>query len=202
MGGVGKTQIATHYAYSYYNSYTSIWWVNASSTATLSEGYVRIAQELVTHHARQWGTNYSSIAPVIGMRPDTVDNKTGKILDTNVAVEAVKSWLGAEENKRWLLIVDNYDDIENVNLLGFIPNTTTGNLIVTSRVPSSARLGEGIEVKTIAEGDGVEILRKCAQIDLGEFDQGEFISLTSYSTVISNSSLHYPRTGSSWGFSR
>lgn len=174
-GGVGKTQIAIRYAYIYRKDYTSIWWVNAASTATLSEGYVRIAQKLIQYHAREWGTSYATIAPTIGVQRHCVDDKTGIIIDTSVAVEAVKTWLAAEKNTQWLLIIDNYDETESVNVQEFIPNTTTGNLVIISRTHHSVKLGEGIAVAAIPVGDGMEIIRKCAQIDEAKFGEGQFI---------------------------
>lgn len=173
MGGVGKTQIATHYAYIHRESYTSIWYLNAESNASLVEGVTRIAQKLVQFHARQWGTDYSSIARVVGMRADTIDNGTGKVITTAIALEAVKSWLGAEGNPDWLIVVDNYDDLENVNVFNFLPNTNTGNLIVTSRKRSSARLGEGIEVNAIEKEEGIELIRKSAHRSETQFEEGK-----------------------------
>lgn len=106
------------------------------------------------------------------MRADTIDNGTGKVITTDIALEAVKSWLGAEGNPNWLIVVDNYDDLENVNILRFLPNTSTGNLIITSRKRSAARLGEGIEVDAIEKEEGIELIRKSAHRNETQFAEG------------------------------
>jgi hypothetical protein len=172
IGGVGKTQIAVQYAHLYRKCYTSIWFVNAESVASLMEGLVRIGQKILQFHARYWGTNHASISTLVGVRPDTIDDTTGKIINTAVAIEAVKSWLGAEENQNWLLIVDNYDDLENVNVQEFLPNGNNGKLIITGRESSTARLGTGIEIKAVDSQDGIELILRCAQRNKAEFEQG------------------------------
>ena len=43
LGGIGKTQLAIQYAYIHQKDYTSVWLVNASTTQTLSQGFLEIA---------------------------------------------------------------------------------------------------------------------------------------------------------------
>ena len=52
LGGIGKTQLAIQYAHIHQKDYTSIWWVDASTTQTLSEGFLGIAQQLLSYHAK------------------------------------------------------------------------------------------------------------------------------------------------------
>lgn len=51
LGGIGKTQLAAQYAYNNEGAYTSVWWVNASTTTSLNQGFLSIAQRLVSYHA-------------------------------------------------------------------------------------------------------------------------------------------------------
>lgn len=179
LGGIGKTQIATQYAYSYSKDYTSVWWVSAGTTASLSHDFLKIAQELIMHHARvRTGTgqkpDYSWIATLLGMPPGAVD-QTGRLAvlaDTRLVVEAVRSWLADPGNQKWLLVVDNYDDLENVNLADFLPTSSSGNVIITSRARDSQRLGKGLEVEEIQQEDGIELLRKSAATRIDQFERG------------------------------
>lgn len=179
LGGIGKTQIATQYAYSYAKDYTSVWWVNAKTTSSLSRDFLKIAQELILHHARvrtRTGQqpDYSWIAALLGMPAGAVD-ETGKLVglvDTGPIIEAVRSWLADPGNQKWLLVIDNYDDLENVNIIDFLPTCSAGSVIITSRARDSQRLGKGLAVEEIEQGDGVELLRKSAGTGMDQFERG------------------------------
>lgn len=178
LGGMGKTQLAIQYAHSYGNSYTSVWWVNANTTATLTKDFLKILYEIVSHHARlRTGTgqspDYAWIATMLGLPFGTLDaaGKVSPVADTEVVVEAVKGWLGNEDNSRWLLIVDNYDDLENVDIADYLPREG-GRIIVTSRAQDSQRLGKGLEVEGAQMEDCLEILRKSAGTKLENFETG------------------------------
>lgn len=183
LGGIGKTQIATQYAYSYAKDYTSVWWVNAKTTSSLSRDFLKIAQELILHHARvrtRTGQkpDYSWVAALLGMPPGAID-ETGKLVglvDTGPVIEAVRSWLADPGNQKWLLVIDNYDDLENVNIVDFLPTRSSGSVIITSRARDSQRLGKGLEVEEIEQGDGVELLRKSAGTKMDQFERGVWIN--------------------------
>ena len=85
------------------------------------------------------------------------------------AVEIVLDWLRMAQNKDWLLVYDNYDDIESYDVRDFFPSTHWGSIIVTSRRPDCARLGFGIGVELLSEMDALELLRKSANL-IGELD--------------------------------
>lgn len=70
-----------------------------------------------------------------------------------------------------LLIIDNYDDLENVDMVDFLP-TGSGSVITTNRAPNSRRLGEGLEVGVVPLEDGIEILQKSGGTKMEEFDKG------------------------------
>lgn len=180
LGGMGKTQLAIQYAHCYGDSYTSVWWVNAKTTATLTKDFLKILHEVVSHHARlRTGTgqnpDYAWIATMLGL-PFGAISEAGKItalVDMEVVVEAVKGWLGNEDNGGWLLIVDNYDDLENVDIAEFLPRER-GRVIITSRAQDSQRLGKGLEVEGAQMEDCLEILRKSAGTKLENFDKGVY----------------------------
>lgn len=181
LGGMGKTQLANQYAYLHERDYTSIWWVNAKTTATLSQGFCDIAQELITHHARirvhtGQKPDYPWIATALGLPHDYV-SKEGLLLTAlegsmKIVINAVKSWLAAEDNRGWLLIIDNYDDLENVDTRDFLPTRSSGKIIITTRARDTRRLGYGVEVAEIGQEEAMEILRRSAHTEIADFDRG------------------------------
>ena len=52
LGGLGKTQLANQYAHIHQKDYTSVWWVNASTTQTLSQDFPGIAEQLLSYHTK------------------------------------------------------------------------------------------------------------------------------------------------------
>ena len=122
LGGIGKTQLAIQYAYIHQKDYTSIWWINASTTQSLSQGFLGIAQQLISYHAKKTTGGLkpgnAQMAAALGLPPDVVD-QNGKLTAstdvTEIVVNAIIGWFAAEDNNRWLLIIDNYDDM-SVNI--------------------------------------------------------------------------------------
>jgi tetratricopeptide (TPR) repeat protein len=86
-GGVGKTQLATEYAWRHRDDYDAVWWVRAETVASL--------------HG-----DYAALAPQAGLGQDP---------DQDAMVAAVRGWL--EDNPRWLMIFDNADDPAAIILL-------------------------------------------------------------------------------------
>ena len=179
LGGIGKTQLAIQYAYIHQKDYTSVWWVNASTTQTLSEGFLGIAQRLLSYHAKKTtaGLNpdNSQIAKELGLPPGVVDqngNLTTSRDNTEAIVNAIIAWFAAEDNNKWLLIIDNYDDLRNVNILDFLPPTSSGSILITSRSRDTGRVGTELEVQEVIEDEALEILRKSAHRDMASFQEG------------------------------
>ncbi|KAM0425669.1 hypothetical protein ACHAPT_009201 [Fusarium lateritium] len=115
LGGSGKTQIALQYAYNRRrNPGCSVFWVHADTEATFTQ-------------------DYKTIAGVLGL---------GTSLKGNELLEAVRR--GIESQKRWVLVVDNADDLELFGvgsgsgkqpqtLLDSIPKGPNGTVLWTSR---------------------------------------------------------------------
>ena len=181
LGGIGKTQLAIQYAYNHQKDYTSIWWVNASTTQTLSEGFLGIAQRLLSYHAEKITAglkpNNSQIAEALGLPPDVVDHN-GKLTtsrdNTEIIVNAIIDWFAAEDNNKWLLIIDNYDDLRNVNIHDFLPPSSSGSILITSRSRDTGRVGKELEVLEVADDEALEILRKSARRDMASFQNGMY----------------------------
>jgi hypothetical protein len=196
LGGMGKSELALQYAHEHQKEYSSIWWI---SVPTISQGFLGIAQELAQHHAqymvRKNQLDYGRIAAALGLPPNTM-TRTGRIQASEEAVmsiiSTVKEWLAAEHNRRWLIILDNHDDPE-VDVMKYLPSNLTGSIIITSRVPDSAHLGDSLEVVGADEEDAIEILRKSARMDLTLFGTRKLIH--SVIRLVAQPHLYFCRTG-------
>ena len=149
LGGMGKTQLAIQYAYIHQKDYTSVWWVNASTTQSLSQGFLRIAQQLLAYHTKKTKAGLkldsASIAVALGLPPDTGNrngelNASGDIIGT--VVKSIISWFAAEDNG-WVLIFDNYDDLKNMNIFNFLQPGSSGSILITSRSRDTCCNGAG-----------------------------------------------------------
>ncbi|KAJ5557284.1 TPR repeat protein [Penicillium frequentans] len=107
-GGVGKTQLAIAYAESHRDSYSSAFWLNATTVTTLKDSFRQIA---------------SLIFPV--QNPE--DLESGNIF------ERVQRWLSDSGNTSWLLIFDNYDDPRQFSINEYFPPASHGAVIMTTR---------------------------------------------------------------------
>ena len=179
LGGMGKTQLAIQYAYIHQKDYTSIWWVNASTTQTISQGFLGIAQQLLSYHTQNTTASpkpdSASIAAALGLPPDSLNrngelNTSGGI--TEIVVKAITSWFAAEDNNGWLLIFDNYDDLRNVNIFDFLHPGSSGSILITSRSRDICHIGKGLEVQEVIEDEALEILRTSARRDRASFRKG------------------------------
>ena len=133
MGGIGKTQLAITYAKQYRSSYSSIFWLNASSEGAMTTSLRALANRIKS--------------------PETVS----KLKDDQLWIH-VSNWLFELENTRWLLIFDNYDDPDQYNINTYYPPATHGSIIITTRQPDRVS-GTKIKVRSMAEKEeGLRIL--------------------------------------------
>jgi tetratricopeptide (TPR) repeat protein len=138
LGGVGKTQVAVHYAYRYSAEYTGVWWLPAESAATLAARYAALA--------------------------DRLELRVAESGDQKQRIEAVRNYLeGTEETgERWLLIFDNavptFDSHSGAGALdGYRPRRGNCDVLITSR-EKSWPLAEEQDVDVLAEDDAVQFL--------------------------------------------
>jgi NB-ARC domain len=110
MGGIGKTQLAIAYAKQHHTSYSSIFWLNATSESALTTSLRRLAPQIL---------------PV-----ETVDQ-----LDDDQLWTQISLWHSKLENTRWLLIFDNYDDPNQYQIEQYYPYVAHGSIIITTRQP-------------------------------------------------------------------
>ena len=134
LGGVGKTQTATEYAYRHRKEYQSVFWVRAESRDTLLPGFVAIATAL---HL-----------------PESAAQKQEE------AVGAVQRWL--EVNPGWLLVLDNADDLALAR--EFIPRDPPGHILLTTRAQATSVIAERVEIQKMEAAEGTLFLLRRAGI--------------------------------------
>lgn len=134
MGGIGKTQLAIAYAESRSGSYSSVFWLNSASEATLKE-------------------SFRSIARLVCEFQDL------RLLESKEVFEGVYRWLSDPTNTGWLLIFDNYDDPSQFDINDYYPAVSHGAIIVTTR-RSDHVAGSHLHVKPFQDiKDSIAILQ-------------------------------------------
>lgn len=134
MGGVGKTQLAIAYAHSARGSYTSIFWLNAVSEASLKDSFRSIASHI-----------FKVQEP--------------RVLEDQAVVRIVHRWLCTLNNTGWLLIFDNYDDPDRFRIDHYYPPASHGAIVVTTRRPDLVA-GSHIDIEPLQNlEDSLAILK-------------------------------------------
>jgi hypothetical protein len=163
LGGAGKSSIALEYCFRYSRSYTAVFWADATSEASLFRTARVIAEQLAAHYTRQ-GVSPQEIATFLRLRGFLDVN--GQILageaEERRLAGAIKEWLSIDNNGRWLLILDNYDDPSAVNIHDLLPTSDGGHVIITSRRSDLQELGRTLEIDEIDEQSGILLLLKSA----------------------------------------
>jgi tetratricopeptide (TPR) repeat protein len=132
LGGIGKTQLALEYAYRSRQDYDAVFWVTANSREALIAGYADIARRLeLPQHSEQ---------------------------DQTLTLLAVQQWL--QTHLKWLLILDNADDVEMVR--EFLPSAPSGHIILTTRAFSLGPVARRLDVDTLTPEEGVLLLLRRA----------------------------------------
>src|SRR6266566_2154712 len=128
LGGIGKTQTAIEYAYRFREQYRQVLWARADTRENLIQDYVALESllQLPEQHLK----------------------------DQPQIVEGVKRWLG--EQREWLLILDNADDL--AMLRDFLPETHTCHVLLTTRAQAMGRLARRIELDHMEQTEGVLFL--------------------------------------------
>jgi hypothetical protein len=134
MGGIGKTQLAIAYTTRHHNDYESVFWLNATSIATLKEDFRSMAEIIF------------GIQDAEGLKDDQL-------------VTEVRRWLSDQKNKQWLVIFDNYDDPDQFKIDQYYPSASHGAIIVTTRRPDRVA-GKPVRVQPLDDvEESLEILQ-------------------------------------------
>ncbi|GCE16511.1 FxSxx-COOH system tetratricopeptide repeat protein [Dictyobacter kobayashii] len=140
LGGIGKTQIATEYAYRYHQDYEAIMWTRAESRDALISSYIAIAR-------------------LLKLPECDADEQ-------EITIDAVKRWL--QNHQKWLIILDNADELDV--LPPFLPTVPGGHILLTTRAWDMQRLAMRLEVATLSDEQGAALLLRRAGILAPEAD--------------------------------
>ncbi|KAF8436972.1 P-loop containing nucleoside triphosphate hydrolase protein [Kalaharituber pfeilii] len=170
MGGMGKTQIALEYVYHHRKDYSSAFWINAASEQTTKTSFIQIMEQLIEHHASLLDEpDYKHIGNLLGMA-GKLDSaglfSTEKPEEEQHVIKAVKKWLTAKQNNKWLLVFDNLDDLESFDINDYIPSCDFGTIIITSRRRESIQGRRGLEVHQMQNNEAEKLLLTSAKLDL------------------------------------
>ena len=136
LGGIGKTQVAVEYASRYTDEYPVVLWARADSYQSLIADFATFAR-----------------AGRLNL-PEQADPDQAQV------VEAVKRWL--RQQKGWLLILDNADDIEMVD--DFIPVRSEGHALLTTRSQLTGPGMKSFELEKLGPVEGALLLLRRARI--------------------------------------
>ncbi|AZM91142.1 MULTISPECIES: FxSxx-COOH system tetratricopeptide repeat protein [Streptomyces] len=140
LSGVGKTQVATEYAYRFASEYDVVWWVPAEDRPTLRE---RLAD----------------LAPALGL-PRGAGSYGEQI---RAVLEALRR---GTPYHRWLMVFDGCDNPDD--LTDLLPSGA-GDVIITSRNREwAARHTSLVEVPLYARPESVTFIRRRARRLTGE----------------------------------
>ncbi len=113
LGGIGKTRLALEFARRYKNSTEiSVLWVHASSVDRMKKSFLDIARA----------------ARIPGWQEPKTD-----------IFELVQDWLEGKRSGRWLLVIDNADDLDflyepkGLHLAKYFPRSDNGSILMTTR---------------------------------------------------------------------
>ncbi|KAK6330905.1 hypothetical protein TWF718_003103 [Orbilia javanica] len=169
-GGMGKSQVALEYAYQHLSDYTSVFWVSAATEKTIHASFIKIMERIAQEHARVlWGDSvgdYEDIGQKLKL--DGLIDDEGRIATNPQYFGQIRSaffiWLELKRprpDERWLLIIDNADDLDACafHKLGSLPTRGNGAILITSRRPE-------IRTEGLTEKRELEVLEKEAAVGL------------------------------------
>jgi tetratricopeptide (TPR) repeat protein len=138
LGGVGKTQFALEYLYRFRNDYDYCFWVNGAERTSFISELGLVAQNLNITPSRQ------------------------ELTPQEMASELLQC---LQQIPRWLLVIDNLDDMKVLQNL--VPSgTTTGHILITTR---SAHLrvlpAFTLELPVLSSDEAAQLLVRRADLD-------------------------------------
>ncbi|KAJ4235454.1 hypothetical protein NW757_013525 [Fusarium falciforme] len=152
MGGFGKSQLAIQFAHRVYADEpgTSVFWVHGSSKATFEESFRALADILALPRRHE---------PEVDV------------------LALVRDWLQRDDISPWLMVVDNADDIglffsdkghddaSQDPLASYLPKSTKGKILVTSRSLDAAEKLVGssratLRIPIMREEQAFELLQR------------------------------------------
>ncbi|KAJ8132696.1 hypothetical protein O1611_g931 [Lasiodiplodia mahajangana] len=137
LGGVGKTQVAIHFATERLRDYEVVLFARADNRTTMLDDFSRFAAELGL------------------VKQGTVNQRQSS--------ETLKKWF-EKTDLPWLLVFDNADNSSAAVLDDFWPRCDHGSVLVTSRVENLASELGGEVIESLPQDDAIELLFRLAKL--------------------------------------
>ncbi|KAB1909743.1 tetratricopeptide repeat protein [Micromonospora tulbaghiae] len=126
MGGIGKSQLALEYAHRYRAAYDMVWWIDADQVPFIESAI-------------------GDLAPYLGV-PSSESNRE----NARLVLQALR-----RTDLRWLLIMDNADEIEGV--LPYVPDGK-GHVLITSRNLQWVERATTVQVDVFKRAESIQHL--------------------------------------------
>lgn len=133
-GGMGKTQLAIHFARLYKGKFTAVFWINGQDEKIL----IRSLASIITQLHNESENVFASYIP---------ENEE----ELRRAARQVLNWLSHENNSNWLLIYDNVDqylpcngdnqEVGGYDIRKYFPSADHGSIIITTRSQRLIEIG-------------------------------------------------------------
>ncbi|KAL2844857.1 hypothetical protein BJX68DRAFT_256969 [Aspergillus pseudodeflectus] len=160
LGGIGKTQLALHFARTHKEDYTAIFWLDAKDKETLSQSFA---------------TTVRPRCPGLPARDYPTTDEEIK----EHALEA-QTWLAKEGNSRWLLVLDGVEEKDSgYNVQDFFPRADHGAILLCTRASNMRTLGAEFRLGKLENDDSLRILAGTSDLGIESKDSySELVELS------------------------
>jgi len=160
LGGVGKTQLALEYAHRFRADYDIIWWMNCGQAQYVDASLIDLGHQL--------RDVFKADIP-----------EEGGVAEI---VQRVLSFLSEDPSRRWLLIYDNAEDIDEIKALlpshEDLQRSSGGHVLITSRNErwTSVEQARSLKVDVFERGESIRHLRRRVS-GISEAEAGELATV-------------------------
>ncbi|KAI0454320.1 P-loop containing nucleoside triphosphate hydrolase protein [Xylaria acuta] len=130
-GGSGKTQLALHYCRHSSGTFSGVFWIDGTSTATIYGTFVTAAKEFILGDLQSQ--------------------------DTEQAKAIVLRFIGCSDHP-WLVVFDNCDDVFAYEIEDFLPKQGRNFTIITSRDRATQSLGPMVSIGNLTIDEALQLL--------------------------------------------
>jgi len=176
IGGVGKTQLVTEYAYRSKDFFSSIFWISGASNQSIElsmrEGLNRVWLQYQQRSFKDTPA-YRLVDMFFSNNLHGEDNMiSSKSPIHPVETQVFLEWLSLPNNENWLLIFDNVDDLETWDIRQYFPHSLQGNIIITSRRLELTTIYNSVDLDVMDEIDAVTLFSRTSALEISEESSG------------------------------
>ncbi|RAK81455.1 uncharacterized protein BO72DRAFT_492283 [Aspergillus fijiensis CBS 313.89] len=172
LGGVGKTQIALEFAYRTEHNFSSTFWIDGSTQETVFYS-IRDILKSITSYYRTNGfetdnPRFQTLKEALSLPGDKdwrYDSGYEKSRFERLR-DAFRQWLSYSENRNWLVILDNVNDLELYDFRQLLPVKPWGSVLITTTRTDLTVTWKSVEVLEMDESECVDLLRKTSGLAL------------------------------------